>query len=345
MSNNLNQRKPLFYGLALLFAVWGILGMLDIKNYTYLGYETDGTHSIKLVKSDSPAEKAGLKVGDHLKSIDGILVTDLKTRNKQARPIIGQSRTFVVERAGKDQTLTMLQAAQPQKLQVLNYLNLLVGILFLLSGLWIFSTSTHTVKLAFSFFAIIFATAFINGPYIANGSLRGFIFGLRNILLISAFPLLVNFLLAYPPESKMLSSKSTNYLLLVPAILYGILFFGLNVFLPETSKGLLKFLSAFQGLVVGFYFIWALWILVQKYRQSSPEVRQQNRINLLLVGAVMGLLPVLIMIAMNVFFPKTVVPGADYVFLGLAGIPILFALAIKRLESTETATDLQMSMA
>ena len=59
MLNNLNQNKPLIYGLAILFAILGVVVTLDIKNYPYYGFQTDGMYTVTEVKKDSPAAQAG----------------------------------------------------------------------------------------------------------------------------------------------------------------------------------------------------------------------------------------------------------------------------------------------
>jgi len=336
MSNNLNQRKPLFYGLAFLFALWGILGALDIKNYTYAGFDTDAYTVIK-VNEDSPAERAGLQVGDILTSDDGIPITDLQARNQQARRVVGQTKTFGIARNGTDQSIAIPLAAQPSKQRLLNYVGRFLGFLFLLTGLWIFATSTHKVKSYFAFFALFFSMAFLAAPYIEQESVRKFVNSLNFFLILTGFVFLIRFLLQYPPISSQLQHKATNYFLYVPAILLGSFMFFLELFLPaDASAGFLSILNAAIGLVIAFYFAWALWLLIQKYQQSSVAQRQQNGTSLLLAGALIGILPMLFLIVMNILTPKTVLPGGEYFFLSFGAIPILFAMAIKRLESTAT---------
>lgn len=345
MLNNLNQHKSLFYGLAGLFALWGILGTMDIKNYTYAGFDTNAFTVIK-VNEGSPAESAGLQVGDVLKSDDGIPIGDFKARDKQARRVVGQTKTFVVDRNGTEESIAITLAAQPTKQSTLAYVGRLLGFLFLLTGVWIFATSTHKVSAIFAFFAVFFSMAFLSGPYFEQEVLRNIINTVTPILFLLGFIFLVRFLLVFPPESSQLQNKATNYLLYVPAIFLGSLLFFLNIFSPEGTASLLSFVNTAVGLVIAFYFVWALWLLVQKYRQSTAEQRQQHGTGLLLAGALIGLLPTLFLIVVNVLAPKMVMPGGEYFFLGLGAIPILFAAAVKRLEGSEEVDPvLQASMA
>lgn len=345
MLNNLNQRKPLFYTLAALFAVMGILVTLDIKNYTYSGFQTDGVNTVTVVYEDSPAEKAGMQVGDYMKSIDGISANDWKGLNQVNRRSIGQTVTYVMDRNGSEETLNLALAAQPANNRMVSYIGRSLGFIYLLMGLWIFTTSAHPIRGLFALFAIIFSTTFFGGLYVENPSMRSIINGIQNILFIAGFPFLVRFLLEYPPKSSFLENKNLNYVLFLPAILYGIISFALNVILPTANDSFSSILNAYVGLTILFYFGWALFLLVQKYRQSSAGQRQNNGTNLLLAGVIIGLVPLLILVAVSVISPKTVLPGANYYFLSLGAIPILFAMGIKRLAGKEIETDLQVGVA
>jgi hypothetical protein len=41
MSNQFTKYTTLLYLVGVLFIIWGILGMMDAKNYTYSGYNLD----------------------------------------------------------------------------------------------------------------------------------------------------------------------------------------------------------------------------------------------------------------------------------------------------------------
>jgi C-terminal processing protease CtpA/Prc len=98
---------------AVLFIIWGILGLMDAKNYSYSGYSTDGNNKIIQVKEGSPAEAAGMQVGDVIKSYDGISVIDSKAFSKRKRTEIGQTVEIVVDRNGEEQALQVTYTTLP----------------------------------------------------------------------------------------------------------------------------------------------------------------------------------------------------------------------------------------
>ena len=83
MSNQSTKSSTPLLIVAALFIIWGILGMMDAKNYTTVGYNTDGDNTIIKITEGGAAETAGLKVGDVIKSTGGISVNDTKALNKE----------------------------------------------------------------------------------------------------------------------------------------------------------------------------------------------------------------------------------------------------------------------
>ena len=83
---------------------------LDVYNNSYLRYyrlDKYGTY-IYSVTSGSDAEKAGLKSGDLLVSIDGIEVTSASVAQEyKEKCSVGDTVTLVIERDGKQMTLTL----------------------------------------------------------------------------------------------------------------------------------------------------------------------------------------------------------------------------------------------
>ena len=55
--------KTPFLVIGALFVIWGILGLVDMRNVTYEGYLTDGNNTVIRIDEGSPAEAAGPWVG------------------------------------------------------------------------------------------------------------------------------------------------------------------------------------------------------------------------------------------------------------------------------------------
>ena len=64
MNAQSSKYSTLLLIVGVLFIVWNILGIMDSKNYTYDGFNTDDNFTINKVEAGSPAESAGLQVGD-----------------------------------------------------------------------------------------------------------------------------------------------------------------------------------------------------------------------------------------------------------------------------------------
>lgn len=101
MSDQKSKNGGILKIAAVLFIIWGVLGLMDAKNYSYSGYSSDN-NKITQVRDGSPAEAAGMQVGDVMKSFDGISVTDSKAFSKRNRTEIGQTVEIVVDRNGEE---------------------------------------------------------------------------------------------------------------------------------------------------------------------------------------------------------------------------------------------------
>ena len=64
MNEKQTQYTTILQIVGVLFIIWGILGLMDAKNYSYAGYNTDGNNTITQVRDASPAETAGMQVVD-----------------------------------------------------------------------------------------------------------------------------------------------------------------------------------------------------------------------------------------------------------------------------------------
>ena len=70
------RRKNVFFTIAALLGVWGVLGALDVANQPIgSGYSTD-EDSVTSVEDGSPAAIAGMQVGDQLLSVAGRSMDD-----------------------------------------------------------------------------------------------------------------------------------------------------------------------------------------------------------------------------------------------------------------------------
>lgn len=330
METNLSKyRIPLFVASA-LFLLWGILGVMDFKNYTYLGYRTGNNFNVIEIDKGSPAEAAGMQVGDVIKSIDGIDIENNKAFNEMARSTVGESRSWVVDRGGEEMELTLTYATPPGKDMTQNYIIFIMALIFLALGLWTFVNIQNKAGFYFTLFALFFGASFFGGPYFEATLLRNTVNTIDLWLILFSFVFLVKFLMHYPEEKAFLHRKNANLILFGPAVLLGLIFTFLNFFQPDATQGLRSTINIIIPAVILFYFIWAIVLMIQSYRRASTETRQSKGLGLMLWGVVLGLLPVTVLIIIGVIAPNTIIPGSDYASLFFVLIPIGMAFALRK---------------
>ena len=93
--------KTLFYLLGAAVFIWGVLGTLDIRNIPFTGYVLSPDRVVTLVRENSPAAAAGIKVGDNVTKIDGIAVENFGSLIAQPRPAINSNGSVSVKRGAE----------------------------------------------------------------------------------------------------------------------------------------------------------------------------------------------------------------------------------------------------
>ena len=142
-----------------------------------------------------------------------------------------------------------------------------------------------------------------------------------------AFVSLARFILQYPKESSFLNGGNSKLIYLPAAVIVVILWI-MNFLQPDSTSTLNVTIKMLFFLVIVFYFGLALITLIGKYSKANSEERKSFGLNYMLLGAVLGLLPFLIVFTVNQISPTTIVPGNDYLFLTFAFIPIFFSMAL-----------------
>ena len=327
MSDQNNKYNAVLKIAGVLFIIWGVLGLMDAKNYAYSGYSTDGDNTIVQVREGSPAEAAGMQVGDVRKSIDGISMTDSKAFSKRKRTEIGQTVEIVVDRGGEEQVLQVTYSELPDKNSTLNMSAFIMGLLFVLLGLYIHLKKKSALSFAFAVFAVFFGFIWFNGPNINPGFLNELVNSINTTIVMLAFVALARFILQYSPQSSFLNGGNSRWLY-APAAVIVVIIWILNFAQPESTSTLNVTLRMLFGVVIIFYFGLSLITLIRKYSKASAGERKSSGLNLMLLGAVLGLLPFLIFFTVTRLSPATIFPGADYMFLTFAFIPIFFSMAL-----------------
>lgn len=321
--------------IAILFIIWGILGVMDFKNYTQSGYFTGDNWSVLDVEEGSPAETAGLQVGDLIKSTGGIEVTDTKALNARERPAIGETREIVVDRNGEEVTLQLTYAALPDDDKTNNMIGFIIGILFVVAGAYANFKHKSDLSTAFAIFSICFGFLFLNGPYLGTGFFSTLINIISTAVVLFSFTALVIYMLKYPPESAFLSGKNKK-LLYVPMLVILIIIVVLEITQMDNSATLNTVMRLLFGAFIISYFLIAVITQIRKYSKADATEKSSKGLTLMLIGTIIGIVPILVYFTIGTISPGTDLPGNDYVFFTFAAIPIFFTMALNKLNS-ETA--------
>ena len=88
----------------------------------------------------------------------------------------------------------------------------------------------------------------------------------------------------------------------------------------------------FGGFIIG-YFLVAIITLLRKYLKASAADRSSNGLNMMLLGTIIGIVPILVYFTVGYLSPGTELPGNDYAFYTFAAIPICFTMALNQLSN------------
>jgi hypothetical protein len=337
-------RKPLLV-VAVVLVAWGVLGALDIRNQTYTGYVTDGNNTITQVTDGSPADAAGLQTGDYIRSIGGIAVEDLAAAVQRARPAINEVRTFEVARGGQVLSFDLAYAALPMSNALVRYGAVLVGFLFLVCSVWAFLTVPTKRTMLLSVLGIAFATGLMGGPYFSSADVRTAVGVVILLMIIVGFAVLTHFLLVFPKTKRILERRKMAWVVYAPAALVGCLSVWFLVAQPAATSAVNVFFRALFALFVVLYFGTSLIALIHSYVKADAQDRVASGLNLLLVGAVVGLGPSLVISLVGLVAPQVVVPGAQFLPLGIGVLPVTLALAAVRGERRARLSDHDLTSA
>ena len=331
------SHRTLFFVVSAILIVLGFLSAADVGNQTYIGYFDDGNNHVIHVDSGSPAALAGMRVGDVVTSVNGVAVSDTKGILAMHRPAIGETRPYVVQRGGQSITLpikaTQLLGRDVLAARAASFL----GLCFLGFTLWAYLAAPSASTLMLAIFGLMFGLGFLGVPYFEDAMVRTIANQLITAIILLGTAVIVHYLLAFPSRGKFLDRSNARAILYLPAVLVAVVNIVFTLANVPSTSGVNVFFRTLFGLTFGVYFIAALWILVRRYLATPPTDRVKHGLPLMVVGAIVGLGPLMISIIANVLLPSVSLPGSQYYFLTLGLIPIAFALAAVKSARMTTA--------
>jgi len=317
--------KNLFLLVALVLGVWGVFGALDVPKQPYSGYSSDADGLVTEVDEDSPAAAAGMQVGDQVRSVAGVSMDDSDGQSTLRRAEVGESRTIVVDRGGQEATLDLTYARS--ELSFGSYSGILMGVIFLLMGLWSFFKAPHAGTRRLALLGCCVGPIFLAGPYLGPGFLSNLSAAVVVTGLAMGFALLFDFVIRSGKPNGYGEGGGGPAWLYWPAVLVALLFIALVIVQPDADGAFATMIQFVVGAYFLVYFGGALFMVVRNHMKADAGLRASRGLGMMLAGAVIGLAPLTLAFLVGLLPGDVTIPGGQYWSFGLVAVPITFALA------------------
>jgi len=331
MSKANGSGRMLLGSLALLAAIWGVLGWFDLESQAEAGFSTDGNNRVIAVEADSPAAEAGLQAGDLITKIDVYAAEDARSLARLPRMKPGDTRTYTIQRDGVEQQISIIYRALSEPQLALQRADAVIGFCFLLFPLLaLFRVSNPATRLL-GVMGIGLSLAYLQGPYISDASIRAMTASISTLFVLFGIAAMLQFLFIFPNRRPFLDKSWSKTVIYLPALALWLLLAWRMLFTPPATHALNSLTGLLVGLIVGAYLLLALFRILRNYSQTDQAQRKKLGMNLMLWGTVVGLLPATLALLVSTFSPQSILPGQDYYFLSLALIPLTWARSASRL--------------
>jgi membrane-associated protease RseP (regulator of RpoE activity) len=327
--------KTLFYLLAAAVFIWGVLGTLDIRNIPFTGYVTSPDRVVTIVRENSPAAAAGVKVGDTVTKIDGIAIADFGSLIAQPRPAINSSGSVSVKRGATEEKLTLKYGSQPMVDLIANFgAATLTGLAFLILGLLVYLKNPTRLSTMFCSLSLLFAVVLFNTPDLASSVLRRLAAGTTFFLIGMLFAAVLDYCLSFPKTKKIIAGRTwLRQAVYVVAGAFGVMVATIFITTPVMTPARSMLLSLGFGIIFGGYILLSVIAVVHSYIKASTQERSATGLNLMLLGMLIGFGPLLLSILVHTISPHlSELPGERFYGISLLAIPIGLAMALMKLK-------------
>ena len=325
-------RRNILLAAALALGVWALFGLADLPHRPDAGLRYDASGVIGRLEAGGGADRAGLRVGDRILSIDGVSLSETETLQRRPRAAIGETRTFVVERTDEASGATMREqfdvtygselAAQPIGLIG----GALLGFVFLVCGVLAYLRAHSIQSLLFAGVGVALAAVLLPTPYFAAPGLRLFASAVTVLAAFVVFPCLLHLALTFPEPRSILRRRGVvAALYLLPLLIGGAA--AIQIARAAQPGPVLDLVST---LVLVVYMLVTIVALIHRYATTTRERRAAFGLGLVAWGVVIGFGPLTVEVIVALLMPGVSLPGSDFYFLSLVTIPLSFTVALVR---------------
>ena len=286
------------------------------------------------VAPGSPGDRAGIKSGDLLVSVDGQPIGRAVEVVKQlwASGVWSQAH-YQLRRQNTTFNASLITAPAPKPLSIESYLRV-VGLLYLLIGLYIFVRRWNASRAVHFYFFCL--ASFVLCSFHYTGKLNSFdweIYWARLVAMLAAPALLVHFAQVFPERN--IARRVTHRILVLTSYLPPIALLVVHVYVALGAAGFASSLPArialdqLELVYLGAYFLLAAGIFLQSYwRAPNGLLRQQ--LKWVTRGTVAGVLPFAAFYILPFALGTVPRQWMNLSALSLVLIPLCFAYAIGR---------------
>jgi len=286
------------------------------------------------VAPNSPGERAGIKSGDVLVTIDGQPVGRAVDVVKRLWSLgIWSQARYQIRRQNQSFDTSLITAPAPKPLSIENYLRV-VGLLYLFIGLFIFVRRWNAARAVH--FYMFCLTSFVLCSFHYTGKLNSFdweVYWAKTAALLAAPALLVHFALVFPERG--IARRSFQRVLLSACYLPAIALLVVNICVATGVAGFAPALPARIALdqlelgYLGAYFLLAAAIFLRSYWRAPNGVLRQQ-LKWVTGGTLAGIVPFTTFYILPFSLGAIPRQWMNLSALSLALIPLCFAYAIVR---------------
>lgn len=326
--------RAVLLSLAGLVGVHLVAGAFSLAKLPYVGFASRGD-VVAAVDPGSPAEIAGLKVGDRILQVyvaneSGSSLPARQVAPDRLRSLDRGTRVGVIVKRGAAAGSVFFDLpAPPPSEAVRRILSLLTAFTFLGVGAFTFLRRPDALGRTFLFLCLAFALFFRqalppNPPLL--GKLESLVDDL-GVLLLGAS--LIHFVLLFPPGRRPGRWRRPALIAVYGAA--GLLALESTVFTlgPGPPPAIAAALGVPAVLYVGGCILAALAIFVRNVRRAR-EPSQALRLRVVLWGTVLGLAPMTAFLLLRNLVPGGGIPGDQYAVLAVWILPLSYMYAIIR---------------
>ena len=332
-------RRNVVLVAALALGGLAVFGFADLHKIPDDGMRYDARWVVTRVDAGGGADRAGLRVGDRIQSVDGVSRSEAEVLRRRPRAAVGETRLFVVERTDEasgatrreqlELTYGSLLAAQPTGLIG----GALLGVVFLLCGALAYLRAPSTQSLLCAGVGFCFATVLLPYPDVRAPGLLLFGSAVAVFAAFAAFACLLHLALVFPEPRSILGRRRVVAALYLPPLLIGAA--GAIPVARGAQPG--PVLNLLGTTVLIAYMLGTIVALIHRYATTTRERRAASGLGLVAWGIVIGFGPLTVSAIVGSLAPRVSLPGSDFYFLCLAAIPLAFTVALLRRTGREGA--------